>query len=71
MNLLEIINDRGAAVSSVSTAVINAGHNLKKMSDETLTRTVAALRLAAGKIFLSEHEGEALVTTLGLQPARR
>ena len=62
MNLLEIINDRGAAVSSVSTAVINAGHNLKKMSDETLTRTVAALRLAAGKIFLSEHEGEALVT---------
>ena len=62
MNLLEIINDRGAAVSSVSTAVINAGHNLKKMSDETLTRTVAALRLGAGKIFLSEHEGEALVT---------
>ncbi|HSD83625.1 MAG TPA: GAF domain-containing protein, partial [Anaerolineae bacterium] len=61
MNLLEIINDRGAAVSSVSTAVINAGHNLKKMSDETLMRTVAALRLAAGKIFLSEHEGEALV----------
>src|SRR5512135_2781284 len=42
MNLLEIINDRGAAVSSVSTAVINAGHNLKKMSDETLMRTVAA-----------------------------
>ena len=62
MNLLEIINDRGAAVSSVSTAVINAGHNLKNMSDETLTRTVAALRLGAGKIFLSEHEGEALVT---------
>jgi PAS domain S-box-containing protein len=62
MNLLEIINDRGAAVSSVSTAVINAGHNLKKMSDETLMRTVAALRLTAGKIFLSEHEGEALVT---------
>jgi PAS domain S-box-containing protein len=62
MNLLEIINDRGAAVSSVSTAVINAGHDLKKMSDETLMRTVAALRLAAGKIFLSEHEGEALVT---------
>ncbi|CAG0936014.1 two-component system, OmpR family, sensor histidine kinase KdpD [Thermoflexales bacterium] len=62
MNLLEIINDRGAAVSSVSTAVINAGHNLKKMSDETLMRTVAALRLAAGKVFLSEHEGEALVT---------
>ena len=62
MNLLEIINDRGAAVSSVSTAVINAGHDLKKMSDETLTRTVAALRLAAGKVFLSEHDGEALVT---------
>jgi PAS domain S-box-containing protein len=61
MNLLEIINDRGAAVSSVSTAVINAGHNLKKMSDETLTRTVAALRLAAGRIYLSEHEGEALI----------
>jgi|GEM_PF-2293796 len=62
MNLLEIINDRGAAVSSVSTAVINAGHNLKKMSDETLMRTVAALRLAAGQIFLSDHDGEALVT---------
>ncbi len=62
MNLLEIINDRGAAVSSVSTAVINAGHNLKKMSDETLTRTVSALHLAAGQIFLSDHEGEALVT---------
>lgn len=60
MNLLEIINDRGAAVSSVSTAVINAGHNLKKMSDETLTRTVAALRLAAGKVYLSEREGETL-----------
>jgi PAS domain S-box-containing protein len=63
MNLLEIINDRGAAVSSVSTAVINAGHNLKKMSDETLTRTVAALRLAAGRVYLSEHEGEALIST--------
>jgi PAS domain S-box-containing protein len=62
MNLLEIINDRGAAVSSVSTAVINAGHNLKKMSDETLTRTVAALRLAAGRVYLSEHEGESLVS---------
>ena len=62
MNLLEVINDRGAAVSSVSTAVINAGHNLKKMSDETLMRTVAALRLGAGRILLSEHEGEALVT---------
>jgi PAS domain S-box-containing protein len=62
MNLLEIINDRGAAVSSVSTAVINAGHNLKKMSDETLMRTVAALRLAAGQVFLSEDDGEALVT---------
>ena len=62
MNLLEIINDRGAAVSSVSTAVINAGHDLKKMSDETLTRTVTALRLAAGKVYLSEHDGEALVT---------
>jgi PAS domain S-box-containing protein len=61
MNLLEVINDRGAAVSSVSTAVINAGHNLKKMSDETLMRTVAALRLMAGKVFLSEQEGEALV----------
>src|SRR5512137_1382457 len=68
MNLLEIINDRGAAVSSVGTAVINAGHNLKKMSDEMLTRTVAALRLAAGGIYLSEHEGEALVpvSTYGL-----
>jgi GAF domain-containing protein len=62
MNLLEVINDRGAAVSSVSTAVINAGHNLKNMSDETLSRTVAALRLGAGEVFLSEHEGEALVT---------
>ena len=62
MNLLEIINDRGAAVSSVSTAVINAGHNLKKMSDETLMRTVAALRLAAGQVFLSDHEGGMLVT---------
>lgn len=62
MNLLEIINDRGAAVSSVSTAVINAGHDLKKMSDETLTRTGAALRLAAGRVYLSEHEGEALVS---------
>lgn len=62
VNLLEVINDRGAAVSSVSTAVINAGHNVKKMSDETLTRTVAALRLAAGKILLSEHEGETLGT---------
>jgi PAS domain S-box-containing protein len=62
LNLLEIINDRGAAVSSVSTAVINAGHNLKKLSEETLLRTVAALHLAAGKVFLSGHEGEALVT---------
>jgi hypothetical protein len=51
MSLLEIINDRGAAVSSVSTAVINAGHNLKKMSDETLSRTVTALRLAQARFF--------------------
>jgi PAS domain S-box-containing protein len=60
MNLLEIINDRGAAVSSVSTAVINAGHNLKKMSDETLARTMAALRLAAGKVYLREHGADTL-----------
>ena len=61
MNLLEIINDRGAAVSSVSTAVINAGHNLKKMSDETLARTMAALRLLGGKIYLREQGSDTLV----------
>jgi PAS domain S-box-containing protein len=62
MNLLEIINDRGAAVSSVSTAVINAGHDLKKMSDEMLTRTVAALRLAAGRVFLYDRRAGGFVT---------
>ena len=62
MNLLEIINDRGAAVSSVSTAVINAGHDLKKMSDETLTRTMSALRLAAGQVYLSEHDDGSLIS---------
>ena len=71
MNLLEIINDRGAAVSSVSTAVINAGHNLKKMSDETLARTMAALRLAAGKIYLREPGTDTLfpISTFNLPPA--
>jgi len=54
MNLLELINDRAAAVSSVGTAVINAGHHLTKMSAETLSRTVAALRLSAGKVYLRE-----------------
>jgi PAS domain S-box-containing protein len=63
MNLLELINDRAAAVSSVGTAVINAGHNLTKMSTETLNRTVAALRLSAGKIFLKEPGSADLFAT--------
>ena len=60
MNLLELINDRGAAVSSVSTAVINAAHNLTKMSEEVLSRVITALRLAGGKVFLSDNDGKTL-----------
>lgn len=63
MNLLELINDRAAAVSSVGTAVINAGHNLTKMSSEVLSRTVMALRLTAGKIFLKAPIGQNLIVT--------
>ena len=63
MNLLELINDRAAAVSSVGTAVINAGHHLTKMSAETLSRTVAALRLSAGKVFLKEPGTTDLIAT--------
>ena len=61
VSLLELINDRGAAVSSVSTAVINAGHNLTTMSEEVLTRVMAALRLAAGKVLLSDNDGKTLI----------
>ena len=60
MNLLELINDRGAAVSSVSTAVINAGHHVTRMSEEVLTRAVVALRLAGGMVFLSDNGGKTL-----------
>lgn len=63
MNLLELINDRAAAVSSVGTAVINAGHHLIRMSAETLNRTVAALRLSAGKIYLKEPGSADLIAT--------
>ena len=63
MNLLELINDRAAAVSSVGTAVINAGHNLTKMSAETLSRTVAALRVSAGKVYLKEPGSADLIAT--------
>ncbi len=63
MNLLELINDRAAAVSSVGTAVINAGHNLTKMSQEVLSRTVMALRLAAGKVFLKAIGSADLIAT--------
>jgi transcriptional regulator with GAF, ATPase, and Fis domain len=68
MNLLEIINDRGAAVSSVSTAVINAGHNLKKMSEKR-SAYGSGVASEAGS-FPSEHEGEALVTAVYNLPAR-
>jgi PAS domain S-box-containing protein len=63
MNLLELINDRAAAVSSVGTAVINAGHSLTKMSVETLHRTISALRLSAGKIYLKEPGSADLIAT--------
>lgn len=61
MNLLEVINDRAAAVSSVGTAVINAGHNVARMSEETLTRTVAALRLSAGRVYLKDPYSPSLI----------
>ncbi len=54
MNLLEMINDRSAAVSSVGQAVINAGHDQTRMSAEVLTRTIASLHLAGGKVFLED-----------------
>ncbi len=60
MSLLELINDRSAAISSVSAAVVNAGHNLARMSEEALTRAVAALRLAGGQVFLSDNRGQSL-----------
>ena len=63
MNLLEIINDRAAAVSSVGQAVINAGHHLGKMSAEVLSRTVMALHLAAGKIYLADPGSHSLTIT--------
>ncbi len=63
LNLLEVINDRSAAVSSVSTAVINAGHNLVNMSEEVLTRLATALRMMAGKVFLSNNNGATLEAT--------
>ncbi len=43
--------------------MINAGHNLTKMSAETLSRTVAALRLSAGKVFLKEPGAADLTAT--------
>ncbi|HZY45555.1 MAG TPA: GAF domain-containing protein, partial [Anaerolineae bacterium] len=54
MSLLEMINDRSAAVSSVGQAVINAGHDQTRMSLEVLTRTIASLHLAGGKVFLED-----------------
>jgi PAS domain S-box-containing protein len=66
MNLLEVINDRGAAVSSVGTAVINAGHNVARMSEETLARTVAALHLAAGRVFLRDLHSPQLIPVTSL-----
>ncbi len=67
MNLLELINERAAAVSSVGTAVINAGHHLAKMSAEVLNRTVMALRLAAGRVFLKDPTGQSLIATASAQ----
>ena len=63
MNLLEMINDRAAAVSSVGTTVIEAGHDLTKMSAAVLVRTIGALHLAAGKVFLKDPETNQLIAT--------
>jgi PAS domain S-box-containing protein len=63
MTLLETINDRAAAVSSVGQAVITAGHDLRKMSAEVLMRTIASLRLAGGKIFLVDPITHQLLAT--------
>ena len=60
MNLLELINDRTAAVSSAGQAVINAGHNVMRMSAAVLTRTIAALHLVGGKIFLNHQATHSL-----------
>lgn len=65
MNLLEMINDRAAAVSSVGTTVIEAGHDLTKMSAAVLVRTIGALHLAAGKVFLKDPETNQLIATAG------
>lgn len=60
LNLMQSINDRSAAVSSVAQAILDAAHDLHRMLADTLQRILSLLGLKAGSIMLANPRGSEL-----------
>ncbi|MGH2593961.1 MAG: ATP-binding protein [Anaerolineae bacterium] len=60
LNLMQGINDRTAAVSSVAQAILDAGHELHRMLADALQRILSLLGLKAGSILLANPTGHEL-----------
>ena len=60
LTLVQSINDRSAAVSSVAQAILDAGHDLHRMLADALQRAQSLLGLKAGSIFLASPAGRDL-----------
>lgn len=53
LTLMQNINDRSAAASSVAQAILDAGHDLHRMLADALQRVLSLLMLKAGSILLA------------------
>ena len=53
LTLMQNINDRSAAVSSVAQSILDAGHDLHRMLADSLQRVQSLLSFKAGSILLS------------------
>jgi PAS domain S-box-containing protein len=60
LNLMQTVNDRNAAVSSVSQSILDAGHDLHRMLADALQRVMSLLSLKAGSILLANPAGREL-----------
>ena len=60
LNLMQSINDRSAAVSSVAQAILDAAHDLHRMLADALQRILSLLGLKAGSIMLANPNGDEL-----------
>lgn len=60
LNLMQGINDRSAAVSSVAQSILDAAYDLHRMLADALQRTLSLLGLKAGSIMLANPTGRHL-----------